>query len=107
MSVVTTAMITKVANKPSEMMPRCRPMLMIINSIMPRAFINTPMPKASRFDIPDVRAANQHATHFPEMATSMTNPHMAHRNPESNNPMRVLSPEYVKNNGTNSATVSG
>ena len=39
MGVVTTAMITSVAKTPSEMTPRGRPMLMMISSISPRAFL--------------------------------------------------------------------
>jgi hypothetical protein len=57
-SVVTTAMMTSVAKSPSEIIPRWRPILMMINSINPRAFINVPMPSAWRFGTPVAHAAS-------------------------------------------------
>ncbi len=93
MSVVTTAMITSVAKSPSEMMPRCRPMLMMISSISPRAFMSVPMPSASRFEMPVARAASQQATPFPRIAATRTAPHISHRKPEFSRPIRVFRPE--------------
>ena len=41
-NVVTSAMITIIANRVGEMMPRSSPMLSTISSIKPRVFIRTP-----------------------------------------------------------------
>src|ERR1017187_3717022 len=62
-SVVTMAMMTSVAKRAGEIIPRWSPMLMMMSSINPRAFINVPMPSASRFEMPVMRAASQQATH--------------------------------------------
>ena len=107
MSVVTTAMITSVAKSPSDMIPRCSPILITISSINPRAFISVPIPSASRLGMPVARAANQHATPLPRTAAINTAPHMAQRKPVFSKPIFVFKPEYVKNSGSSSATVSG
>jgi len=79
MSVVTTAIITSVAKSPSDMMPRWSPILIIISSINPRAFISVPMPSASRLGMPVARAAIQQATPLPRIAAINTAPHIAQR----------------------------
>ncbi len=58
-------MMTRIENKPGSMTPACRPMLMISNSISPRAFISAPIALASCGDSPDRRAAAQQATALP------------------------------------------
>ena len=72
MSVVTTAMMTSVAKSAGEMMPRWSPILMMISSISPRAFISVPMPSASRLRMPVARAASQQATPLPRIAAAST-----------------------------------
>ena len=66
---------------------------MMINSISPRAFINVPMPSASRFGMPVARAASQQATPLPTTAATNTAPHISQRKPEFSSPIFVFKPE--------------
>ena len=93
MRVVITAMMASIAKISAEMMPFCRPMLMMISSMRPRAFMRTPMPMASRLEMPEARAAAQQATPLPTMAATSTAPARSHKYPVFRSPSRVFSPE--------------
>lgn len=68
--VVTMATMTVMVNSIGAMIPRDGPMLRMISSTKPRAFINVPIAMASRSDSPPSRAAASHATPLPVMTTA-------------------------------------
>ena len=70
--VVTSVMMTITVNSVGVIRPRCSPMLRMISSISPRAFMSAPIAIASRFGRPARRAAPQQPTAFPADATRIT-----------------------------------
>jgi hypothetical protein len=95
MRVVMTAMITRMAKRPSEMIPRWRLILMMISSMRPRASMRMPMPIDSRPEIPVARAARVQAAPLPSTAATSIAPHMPQRNQELSRPILVLRPVQV------------
>ncbi len=70
--MVTIAIITSMENSAGRMMPACRPMLRMMSSVRPRAFINAPRPSARALPCPAISAAAQQATNFAKMEAAST-----------------------------------
>ena len=72
MSVVTIAMSTSIENSAGPMMPACKPMLRMMSSMRPRAFMSAPIPSALRLSWPESRAAAQQATNLAKIDAAST-----------------------------------
>ena len=69
MNVVTSAMITSMANRASEITPFSSARLSTISSVRPRVFISVPITAAGRQPNPVRRAAIIAPTNLPTIAT--------------------------------------
>ena len=87
------AMMTRHAKSSGEIMPRSSPLLMMISSMSPLAFISTPIPIASRRLKPESLAARVHAAHLPTMAAMRIAKQAPRSHHALSKPIRVLRPE--------------
>jgi hypothetical protein len=87
------AMMTRQAKSSGEIIPRSSPLLMMINSIRPLAFISTPIPIESRRLKPESLAAKVQATHLPTMAAKRIAKQAPRSHHALSKPIRVLRPE--------------
>ena len=104
MPVVTSAMITRIANSASEMMPFSSARLSTISSVSPRVFMSVPITIEERQLNPVARAASSAPTSLPTTATSRITSANSHRIGRPSSPMFSRSPVYAKNSGSRSAT---
>ena len=89
------------------MIPFSLPILSMMSSINPRAFIRAPMARDVAFDSPAHLAAPQHATPLPTVEIKRTISVIVRAETPVKRSSRVLRPENVKNNGNKRHTVSG
>ncbi len=73
-TVVKTAMTTRMVNSSWSSTPKLSPTLRMTSSVRPRVFISTPSATALRARTPCSRAAEAAPTNFPTQATTSTAP---------------------------------
>ena len=92
MNVVTSAMITSIANRPSEMTPFSSARFRTISSVRPRVFMSVPITAAGLQLNPVSRAAIIAPKNLPITATAISSSVMPHRTGRSSSPMFVRRP---------------
>ena len=92
MKVVTSAMITSIANSVSEIAPFSSARLSTISSVSPRVFISVPMTVEARQSNPATRAAIMAPKSLPTIATAIRASVIHHSTGWSSRPMFVFRP---------------
>ena len=92
MNVVTSAMITSIANSASEITPFSSARLRTISSVRPRVFMSVPITADSRQPKPVSRAAIAAPKNLPTIATTISTPVISHSTGRSSRPMFVFRP---------------
>ena len=93
MRVVTIAITTMMENNCGVMRRRSSPMLRMISSMRPRAFMRVPTARAVGLSSPCNRAAAQHARNLPAHAATSAMPATTHSSGVATRSSRVFRPE--------------
>ena len=92
MNVVTSAMITSIANSASEITPFSSARLSTISSVSPRVFMSVPITAEARQSKPPTRAARAAPNSLPTIATAIRASVIHHSAGRSSRPMFVFRP---------------
>ena len=104
MNVVTSAMITSIANSASLMTPFSSARLSTISSVRPRVFISVPITADSRQPSPVTRLASSEPPNLQAIATTVSTSVIRSSSERSSSSTFVRRPVKQKNSGSSSRT---